>query len=69
MRVATSTSPSRRLRSLFGGRRLHSQLNGADPQAWPADDLARIAGYPIHDLSAQLPWCWAAEKGHRKLAA
>ena len=46
-----------------------AKLNGVDPQAWLADALARIADHPINDLAALLPWRWATEKEHRRLAA
>jgi transposase len=34
------------------------KMNGVDPQAWLADVLARIAGHPMNDLAALLPWNW-----------
>jgi len=33
-----------------------ARLNGADPQAWLTDTLARIAEHPINRLEALLPW-------------
>ena len=33
-------------------------LNDGDPQAWLADVLARIAGYPVQRLAELLPWNW-----------
>ena len=35
-----------------------ARLNDVDPQAWPADVLARIADHKIADLAALLPWNW-----------
>jgi transposase len=35
-----------------------AKLNHADPQAWLADVLARIADHKITDLAALLPWNW-----------
>lgn len=46
-----------------------ARLNGVDPQAWLADVLARINDHKITDLSALLPWRWAAERESRRLAA
>jgi len=46
-----------------------ARLNGVDPQAWLADVLARINDHKITNLSALLPWRWAAEGESRKLAA
>jgi len=46
-----------------------ARLNGVDPQAWLADVLARINDHKITDLSALLPWRWAAAQESRKLAA
>jgi transposase len=34
------------------------KLNDADPQAWLADVLARIADHPAHKLDELLPWHW-----------
>ena len=33
-------------------------MNDADPQAWLADVLSRIATYPAHRLDDLLPWNW-----------
>jgi alkanesulfonate monooxygenase SsuD/methylene tetrahydromethanopterin reductase-like flavin-dependent oxidoreductase (luciferase family) len=44
-------------------------LNNVDPQAWLADVLARIAEIPQGRLAELLPWHWAAEMEHRKVAA
>ena len=46
-----------------------ARLNNVDPQAWLADVLARINDHAITDLAALLPWRWARESEHRKLAA
>ena len=46
-----------------------ARLNNVDPQAWLADVLARINDHAITDLAALLPWRWAWESEHRKLAA
>src|SRR5258705_511935 len=46
-----------------------AKLNDIDPQAWLADVLARIADHAIHRLDELLPWNWAAETEHRKVAA
>jgi transposase len=35
-----------------------AKLSEVDPQAWPADVLARIADHKITDLAALLPWNW-----------
>ena len=34
------------------------KLNDIDPQAWLADVLACLAGYPSHRLAELLPWNW-----------
>ena len=42
-----------------GAEAIHPiKLNDVDPQAWLADKLARIAGYPAHRLDELLPWNW-----------
>lgn len=46
-----------------------ARLNNVDPQAWLADVLARINDHAIADLAALLPWRWAQERWHRRLAA
>jgi transposase len=46
-----------------------AKLNDIDPQAWLADVLARIADIPHSRLPELLPWHWAAEMEHRKVAA
>jgi hypothetical protein len=35
-----------------------AKMNDVDPQAWLADVLARIAGHPVQQLDALLPWNW-----------
>ncbi|HLN23041.1 MAG TPA: IS66 family transposase [Patescibacteria group bacterium] len=35
-----------------------AKMNDVDPQAWPADVLARIAEQPAHRLDELLPWNW-----------
>jgi hypothetical protein len=35
-----------------------AKMNDADPQAWLADVLSRIATYPAHRLDDLLPWNW-----------
>jgi transposase len=60
-----------------GGRRaaamysliVTAKMNGADPQAWLADVLARIAAHPAHRIDELLPWRWAAWREQIKLAA
>ena len=42
-----------------------AKMNDVDPQAWPADVLARIAGHPAKRLDDLLPWNWAAAKVKR----
>ncbi len=46
-----------------------AKLNDVDPQAWLADVLARIADIPQSRLPELLPWHWATEMEHRKVAA
>ena len=46
-----------------------AKLNDVDPLAWLADVLARIADIPQSRLPELLPWHWAAEMEHRKVAA
>jgi transposase len=46
-----------------------AKLNDIDPLAWLADVLARIAGTPQTKLHELLPWNWAGEREHRKVAA
>ncbi|KAF0218579.1 MAG: hypothetical protein FD176_3570 [Rhodospirillaceae bacterium] len=35
-----------------------AKMNDIDPQAWPADVLARIAGHPANRIDDFLPWNW-----------
>ena len=35
-----------------------AKMNEVDPQAWLADVLDRIAGYPAHRIDELLPWNW-----------
>ena len=44
-----------------------AKLNDADPQAWLADVLARIADTPQSRLAELLPWNWKAQSA--RLAA
>ena len=46
-----------------------ARLNDADPQAWLADVLARIADIPQHRLHELLPWHWQAVRTHLPVAA
>ncbi len=46
-----------------------AKLNDVDPLTWLADVLTRIAEIPQSRLPELLPWRWAAERRHRKLAA
>ena len=39
-----------------------AKLNDADPQAWLADVLDRIADLPQTRLHGLLPWHWTAER-------
>ena len=39
-----------------------AKLNDVDPQAWLADVLAGIAGHPVQQLDALLPWHCKAER-------
>ena len=50
-------------RSLIGT----AKLNDADPQAWLADALTRIADTPQSRLAELLPWNWKAQSA--RLAA
>ena len=40
------------------------KLNDIDPQAWLADVLACLAGYPSHRLAELLPWNWKKMHTH-----
>ena len=47
-----------------------AKLNAVDPQAWLADVLARIAGYPASRIDELLPWNWRKPNSvHDALAA
>jgi transposase len=45
-----------------------AKLNNADPQAWLADVLARIAEMPQTQISELLPWNWRPNPLHRAAA-
>ena len=45
-----------------------AKLNNADPQAWLADVLARIADTPQTQISELLPWNWRPNPLHRAAA-
>ena len=48
----------------------YAKLNAVDPQAWLADVLARIAGYPASRIDELLPWNWRKPNSvHDALAA
>lgn len=38
-----------------------AKMNSVDPQAWLADMLRRIAGYPAYRIDELLPWNWKSE--------
>jgi transposase len=45
-------------------------LNGVDPQAYFADVLTKLVNlWPVSRLEELMPWTWAAERSHTKLAA
>jgi len=46
-----------------------AKLNDADPQAWLADVLARIAIHPSQRLDELLPWNWTAPASARSARA
>ncbi|WEX79721.1 transposase domain-containing protein (plasmid) [Sinorhizobium numidicum] len=47
-----------------------AKMNDVGPQAWLADVLHRIAGYPAHRLDELLPWNWkSASPAAHMLAA
>jgi len=39
-----------------------AKLNGADPWAWLADGLARIADHPVSRLHELLSWNWHTDR-------
>ena len=45
-----------------------ARLNGADPQAWLAGTLARIADHPVNRIEALLPWNRLALADNRPVA-
>jgi transposase len=44
-------------------------MNDIDPQAWPADVLARIGEHPAREIDALLPWNWQPLDSSRNQAA
>ena len=65
----------RRLRTRRRPRRGHddadhdAKMNDADPEAWPADVLARIAEHPTSRLDDLLPWNWGPREARAQQAA
>jgi len=46
------------------------KLNGVDPQAYFADVLTRLVNlWPASRIDELMPWAWAAQAAHNKLAA
>ena len=46
-----------------GAEAIHPiKLNGADPQAWLADVLARLPDHPAKRIGELLPWAWRSER-------
>jgi transposase len=46
------------------------KLNGVEPQAYFADVLTRLVNlWPASRIDELMPWAWAAERSHSKLAA
>ena len=43
-----------------------AKMNNADPQAWLADVLARIAEHPAQRIDELLPWNWRPALGTAK---
>jgi transposase len=46
-----------------------AKMNDADPQAWLADVLARIADHPASKLDELLPWNWKRQQEAATIAA
>jgi hypothetical protein len=46
-----------------------AKMNDADPQAWLADILARIAAHPAQRLDELLPWNWRDQNNQANQAA
>ena len=46
-----------------------AKMNDADPEAWPADVLARIAEHPTSRLDDLLPWNWGPREARALQAA
>ena len=45
-----------------------AKMNDADPQAWLADILARIANHPAHRIEELMPWNWTAPQKQNSTA-
>lgn len=45
------------------------KINDVDPQAWPADVLARLPDYPTNRVADLLPWNWKATRRSKTAAA
>ena len=41
-----------------------AKLNGADPQTWLADTIARIPDYKINRVDELMPWVWNTKAGY-----
>ncbi|WP_457578356.1 IS66 family transposase [Ensifer adhaerens] len=46
-----------------------AKMNRVDPQAWLADVLHRIAGYPAHRIDELLPWNWKSASPAARIRA
>ena len=46
-----------------------AKMNNADPQAWLADVLARIAEHKAHRIDELLPWNWQPRSTSQRQAA